>query len=436
MNSLPLETLQRIFELACTDGGRTGNSLSLTSKGVRSAARTARFRSVILNVNHRPLQSFMALYERECDPALGDKLRIQHLYLTFPSIGGTGTRPRNASRRSLSPSSRREHSLSYESAHSSSPARSQSRPRSRHRTISRTASSEDIAPPSDGLETEDGDIYVCEWPSRGRQRTPDTIASPGYLAAVRTLFRLSAPDLQTLAIKSGDSFGGQLELPCIEQPLPNLRELALVDVREPRALFAEGTSGAPLFPHLTHLHIVSDFTVSDLAFPMWAAHAPRLTHLRVTGVTSGHVPQLAQAVGIMLLEHHPPVIVDIPGSYNPPSPPPPPRPRTNPRVRELVMQPCPAPRGGLCGNPMIEHDEMVDDLQQIERECRGSGIRVAVLLPTNDADGREDVAEQAQEDWVERIHPGGDATGCWPGLLYVRDVLTYDDDDADLQLFL
>ncbi|OJT15338.1 hypothetical protein TRAPUB_8134, partial [Trametes pubescens] len=387
MDSLPLETLQRIFELACTDGGRTGNSLSLTSKGVRSASRTVRFRSIILIVHPRCLRSFMMLYERECDPAFRDKPRIQHLFLMFPSIGGTGTRPGDASR-SPSPSPRRERCLAYRDSQSS--------------TNSRTASSEDIALPSDfdDFETEDVDIYV--WPSRGRQRTPDPTASPGYLAAARTLFRLITPDLQTLAINSGMTFGGQLELPCIGQPLPYLRELALVDVREPRALFAEGGSGPPLFPQLTHLHIVSDFTVSDLAFPMWAEHAPRLTHLRVTGVTDVHVSQLARVVGVKV-ERYPAVVVHIPGSFSPPSPPPPPPPRTNPSVRVLVMQPCPPPRGGFCGNPMIEHGEMVDDLHEIERQCQGSGVRVTVLFHTDGADGAGDANARApQGDWIGR----------------------------------
>lgn len=432
MNSLPLETLQRIFELVCTDGGYTGNSLSLTSKGVRTAARTARFHSTILVANPRRLQSFMALYEREYDPALGDRPRIRHLYIAFPSIGGIGTRTEDTSR-SLSPSLRGERRKSYEytGSHSRSP--------SSRRTPSRTPSSEHITlpPDFDSLVTQATDIYVCEWPSRGRQHTPDPTASPGYLAAVRTLFRLITPDLQSLAIKSGVSFSGQLELPCIEQPLANLRELALVDVREPMALFAKGASEPPLFPQLTHLHTISDFTVSDLAFPMWAVHAPRLTHLRVTGVTSGHVPQLARVVGVKV-EDYLPVVVHVPGSFNPPSPPPPPPPRTNPSVKVLVIQPCPAPRGGFCGNPMIEHDEMVDDLQQIERKCRGSAVRVTVLLPPNDADGREDSAERAQGSWVDRIHQAGGATGCWPGLLYVRDGLTYSDSDVagDLQLSL
>ncbi|EIW62616.1 uncharacterized protein TRAVEDRAFT_42965 [Trametes versicolor FP-101664 SS1] len=86
MDTLPLETLQHIFELACTDGGRTGNSLSLVSKGIRAAVRTTRFHSIALIASPRRLQSFIDLYRRECDPARGDRPRIQHMHVAFPYI--------------------------------------------------------------------------------------------------------------------------------------------------------------------------------------------------------------------------------------------------------------------------------------------------------------------------------------------------------------
>lgn len=86
MDTLPLETLQRIFELACTDGGRTGHSLSLVSKGIRAAARTTRFHSIVLIASPRRLQLFLDLYQRECDPTRGGKPRIQHLHVAFPVV--------------------------------------------------------------------------------------------------------------------------------------------------------------------------------------------------------------------------------------------------------------------------------------------------------------------------------------------------------------
>ena len=46
MHALPLEIQHTIFILACTDGGRTGLALSLTSKSYRDAVRPVRLHSV------------------------------------------------------------------------------------------------------------------------------------------------------------------------------------------------------------------------------------------------------------------------------------------------------------------------------------------------------------------------------------------------------
>ncbi|KAI0656590.1 hypothetical protein C8Q70DRAFT_324832 [Cubamyces menziesii] len=105
MDTLPLEILQRIFTLACTDGSHTGIALSLASKSIRAASRTARFHSIALIANPRCLQSFLALYERECEEAVSngeDKPRIRHLYMTFLCID-----PRKRYYSSSSPSLRR-----------------------------------------------------------------------------------------------------------------------------------------------------------------------------------------------------------------------------------------------------------------------------------------------------------------------------------------
>ncbi|KAH9851352.1 hypothetical protein C2E23DRAFT_904375 [Lenzites betulinus] len=103
MDTLPLETLQRIFAFACTDGGPTGVALSLTSKVIRAASRTARFHSISLVATPRRFRAFVALYERECDASLGDKPHIRHLYLTYPDSLPKGSLQERRSR-SLSPS--------------------------------------------------------------------------------------------------------------------------------------------------------------------------------------------------------------------------------------------------------------------------------------------------------------------------------------------
>ncbi|KAI0642165.1 hypothetical protein C8Q79DRAFT_236968 [Trametes meyenii] len=84
METLPLETQERIFVLACTDGGPTGNSLSLTSKAIRAASRSTRFHTVYLIADAIHLEAFVACYEREHEQASGYyPPRIRHLFLTF-----------------------------------------------------------------------------------------------------------------------------------------------------------------------------------------------------------------------------------------------------------------------------------------------------------------------------------------------------------------
>lgn len=48
IETLPYSVLELIFLLACTDGGRTGRSLSLVSKTIHITSRAARFHSVSL----------------------------------------------------------------------------------------------------------------------------------------------------------------------------------------------------------------------------------------------------------------------------------------------------------------------------------------------------------------------------------------------------
>ncbi|KAH9854828.1 hypothetical protein C2E23DRAFT_725335 [Lenzites betulinus] len=84
MDTLPLEILQHIFELACTDGGFTGCSLSLSSKAIRAAAHLARFHSVVLNAsNPQRLESFLSTYREQSELQHGARLRVKHLYVTL-----------------------------------------------------------------------------------------------------------------------------------------------------------------------------------------------------------------------------------------------------------------------------------------------------------------------------------------------------------------
>ncbi|KAH9854830.1 hypothetical protein C2E23DRAFT_40066 [Lenzites betulinus] len=85
MDSLPLETLEHIFELACVDGGYTGCSLSLTSRAIRVASRTARYHSVALPVaiddTPSDLTLFLPVYQEHYQKQHGDRPRIRHLHV-------------------------------------------------------------------------------------------------------------------------------------------------------------------------------------------------------------------------------------------------------------------------------------------------------------------------------------------------------------------
>ncbi|KAI9057411.1 hypothetical protein FKP32DRAFT_1358882 [Trametes sanguinea] len=86
LNHLPVELLEPIFQLACTDGGRTGCALSLTSKHIRAASHSARFHSVsLLSGCMNQLAQFIASYSSLCDNDEARKPRVRHLCLALAS---------------------------------------------------------------------------------------------------------------------------------------------------------------------------------------------------------------------------------------------------------------------------------------------------------------------------------------------------------------
>ena len=81
MDGLAIELVERIAAFASTDGGRTGISLSLTSKYMREATRATRFHSVSLTKNSdKQIAQFLAHFRAE-RAALSDRTtpRIRHL---------------------------------------------------------------------------------------------------------------------------------------------------------------------------------------------------------------------------------------------------------------------------------------------------------------------------------------------------------------------
>ena len=85
MHVLPLEIQHSVFLLACTDGGRTGRALSLTSRSYRDAVRPVRFHSVAVRAFPH-IEGVLQSYKRDLAEleASGSTLkpRVRHLLLS------------------------------------------------------------------------------------------------------------------------------------------------------------------------------------------------------------------------------------------------------------------------------------------------------------------------------------------------------------------
>ena len=242
MQKLPVETLIQIFELACTDGGFTGCSLSQTSRAIRAVSQHVRFHSIALSISRTCLESFLASYEHldnsgECT---GNPPKIVHLHLTDDreDVGDA------------------IHDTEYEA--------------------------NDSAPNVD----------------------PD---APSCHHAVR-LVQLVADDLVSLVLPS------RLMSPGADTPLftgcrsgfPSLRALIMYTPKDGAvwaapALSPESASGTnastqrPLFPALTHMHIVFPPDAPLTApYDTWNTHAPRTTHLRLSFYPMHEIKEIDQ----------------------------------------------------------------------------------------------------------------------------------------------
>ncbi|KAI0633762.1 hypothetical protein C8Q77DRAFT_1157926 [Trametes polyzona] len=381
MDTLPVETVRHIFKLACTDGGPTGNALSLTSKGIRAASRPIRFHSLALIANPRRLRAFITLYARECAALLEDKPRIHHLHLTFPNIYRNELEPRY--RRSLSPPPRRRRN------HESGLSQSQ------------TEESPSSGQRDDVLEE------IDDWRLRG---APISEAYEEYLADARMLFDLVATDVRTLVIQAGFTYGGELtDLHCIERPLTALRELTFVSVEHPCALFQRSGSNSdgpgttvdtPLFPSLTHLRILHLFwpgSSREYNLPQWARHAPRVWHLHLTGLGFRHIREVAEAVGVWYPGHGDWDHSGGRATLGPSTP-------AYPSVRVLVLRPPydPVPPSRLycsLGSQSPPGGVYLEDV--VERCNRGTNVE-AVLLEAGYVDGMKHLtlADDIRREWI------------------------------------
>ncbi|KAI0365673.1 hypothetical protein BV20DRAFT_972925 [Pilatotrama ljubarskyi] len=413
------------------DGGYTGCSLSLVSTQVRAVSSTTRFHSVSLIANPRRLQSFVALYQRECDRAQGSKPFLRHLYVAFPRLIWQEERarrrtdgPLHGRRRSLSPCRARYRSdtLSFSKAQEgerseviSSPLPSAS---SRGRPLPK--------PPAPYYSRP----VLTVSPAQSETSSVDPTESPEYLEAARTLFRLAGPDLLSLAVQCGFSIGGRLDLPFLAQPFALLREAAflgisnpraLLGISNPRALLVDDAEVAALFPAATHLYIVP---YGDLHLPFWSEHAPGVTHLGVSQAQA-YINQIAPAIGVAdeyvryLRSRSSDWQWDIPGipvhASAPPEPelPFPPPPRTYPSVRYLIMEPS-ASQLYMCGNGYMDYTANIAVLTDMGSKAGEGGVTVAVLPPPKYSyTPYADDCARMRRSWIERME--GKA-GVWDGL--------------------
>lgn len=353
MDYLPLETLQQIFELACTDGGATGNSLSLTSKQIRAAARRARFHTlhVAADADGNTFQEFVAFLERECNSGHNERPRVRHLYITLASLGDPPGKTTQALRD----------------------------PQSSSATLVNTHES-----PALPLE------HLTSRHSREH--------------AAQELLRLVAQDLWTLVVhEAPDGLHGQC--PILEHTFPLLRDATLIRQSTDFARLLNPNAEPPcaIFPRATHLHLIPLPYTNDLRLSAWSIFAPRITHLRVSDVRNRHhIAQLAVAVGV-------PVPPDMYPVARLPPPGPQPLPRTYPSVRCLLMDAAAwlKPRAGAYDVSRRGKAAMRRGLENIVRECRRAEVDVqATLLEAPEYASHSQLAKALVDQWLEQAVGG------------------------------
>ncbi|KAI0780290.1 hypothetical protein C8Q74DRAFT_755798 [Fomes fomentarius] len=368
MDRLPIEVLEHIFQFACSDGGYTGCSLSLTSKAVHAVAQSARFHSVALVMEIERINSFVALYKRQCVLAIDAKPRITHLHLSLlPRV--VATIPGKPD--------------SYSDSDSDDMP--------------------ELVNVSESEDDEDAILLYCE--------------------PLRALFQLIADDLHTLVLPPLNGGGDTAWAPLFARPFLSLRELTFLRHGDPCAFVTEDyPTGTPLFPVLTHLHLAAT-NAYGFTFANWATHAPHLTHLRWSAFPLLGVPlkELPKVLGVPS--------EDPPTSNNGTLPPQAqtvqtarilrnkaaaePEERMFPGLRGLVLQPVRALKLPWCGvnASWTIHERLCKKLDRLaEAAARDAGIRVRTLAQTNVT---ADWEAQVREDWQSRLSGSGVLSGDW-----------------------
>lgn len=362
IQDLPVELRQEIFIRACSDGGRTGCSLSAVSHSFRKEVFPVRYHSVALT-GLAQVAAFTAHYQRvratvARSPSPTSYPKVRHLYVMS------------------------------------------------HREMLRRKVYEHDDTDND-LDHAFSAMTLA--PGRGRAST---------LAPLPALLRFVAPDLITLTLATTYAhttlFAG-----CAQFPI--LRDLTIarmqgVDIP---------TVGAPalprpLFPRLERLHIamgVLDHSLEHL-FCHWTELAPRTVKIRISDAparvgpglreTFGECFRAAGANGLIRVLTNPHGVGDRPRNYDP----------VFPRMRLLIVQPFPAPPSGRVEPPMVEgqRHELMRAIADLGRRARAT---TAVRFLESNYDTGAQHSVNLMQGWLEGVSGG---PGFWAGGVDARRI--------------
>lgn len=252
VDTLPLDVWHHIVSFACTDDGRTGARLSRTSHAFRASSAAYRFHSVELH-------------------GVGQLLKFLFAYEAVLTAASASSAPADP-------------------------------PRVRHLTFA-------FLPPKVDMVILDGPIHFRDYHSWQQAK----IAwNTEFVTGTACLFALVASHLATLTVLQSPYVPLPF-VPCA-QPFLVLHTLTLVtddslfvsvplkegawmEPTDPASFFGAGTpptraelAATPPFPALEQLHLADGKWQHTL--PLWAAAAPRVAQLRITGADEGSVVAL------------------------------------------------------------------------------------------------------------------------------------------------
>jgi len=255
MEDCPAEIWARIFSMACTDDGSTGRLLSRVSRYVRATSCEVRLQSIAL-VGHDQLHGFVNMLENT-RPELR---RVRHLCISHHDPPCS-----DLDRRDLG-SLKAEDLVETYAFHQYWP---KDKEQLRQRLL---------------LEVEGGLQKASQLVSKRRK---------AFTSDMRCVLALVAPNLETLMLYMGPSYPEALH----DIALPALRGLTVQGALFlPESLLQTGKPVVEMPPSLSHLHLIDSVNL----FVAFLERIPRLTHLRMTGVTSW-VPRVWSALSTAVL---------------------------------------------------------------------------------------------------------------------------------------